>query len=254
MAILKEGPWQLFFHYGQLTRSHTESEALNFSAFYRSTDVTHDPGTVGYGSPQHRGYHTRGLGHNVPLVDGEGEDLGAFNERREWIVEQPNKDSPLRGELISYSAASPTKVSAAQPNYRKNARAQRTLTIDGDKLVDTAIIETTDGASHALGLALHLEGKVRLPETFHADPDFAKNRPEPFQYWQEPTRATYHDQAEFEVVYGSTRLRVTIACPGEFTLWHASTPDVAPNRRESLYLETNGKTETFTTTFAPSKP
>jgi len=47
---------------------------------------------------------------------------------------------------------------------------------------------------------------------------------------------------------------VTIACPGEFTLWHASTPDVAPARRESLYLETTGEKKTFTTTFSPIKP
>jgi hypothetical protein len=46
MALLKSGPWQVFLHYGQLTRSHTQSEALNYSAFYEDTDITHDPGTV----------------------------------------------------------------------------------------------------------------------------------------------------------------------------------------------------------------
>jgi oligo-alginate lyase len=250
MAILRQGPWQVFIHYGQLTRSHSQSEALNFSAAYGDTDVTHDAGTVAYGSPLHRGYHTRGLAHNALLVDGEGQDLGALNEKREWIVEQANPQSPTRGELLAFSAE-PARVSAAQPRYRKDARARRTLTIEGETLVDTAVIETTDGVSHRLGLALHLQGTVRLPEAFAADSAFAQDRPEPFRYWQGPRRATYRDHVELDVAYGKSVLRVKITCPGEFTLWHASTPDIPPKRRESLYLETLGTAATFTTTFAP---
>ncbi len=53
MAVLKSGGWQVFFHYGQLTRSHAQAEPLNFAAFFRNADITHDPGTVGYGSPLH---------------------------------------------------------------------------------------------------------------------------------------------------------------------------------------------------------
>jgi hypothetical protein len=250
MAILKQGPWQVFFHYGQLTRSHSESEALNFSASYGETDVTHDPGTVGYGSPLHRGYHTRGLAHNALLVDGEGQDLGPLAERREWIVEQPNPVSPTRGELLEFSTE-PARVSAAQPSYQKGTRARRTLQIAGEKLTDTAFIETTDGATHRLGLSLHLQGTVRLSDSFAADADFAKMRPEPFGYWRNPRRSTFRDRAEFDVAYGKLVLRVTIDCPGEFTLWHASTPDVPPKRRESFYLETTGTAATFITTFAP---
>jgi oligo-alginate lyase len=252
MAILRKGPWQLFFHYGQLTRSHTESEALNFAAAYNETDVTHDPGTVGYGSPLHRSYHTRGLGHNTPLVDGEGQDLGPFDEAREWIIEQPNPHAPTLGELLAFSPE-PPRVSAAQPLYRKNARARRTLAIEGETLVDTAVIETTDGETHKLGLPLHLQGKVRLPDSFVADPAFAQGRSEPFQYWLEARRATYRDRVELEVAYGKLVLKLTISCPGEFTLWHASTPDVPPDRRESLYLETTGKAATFITTMSAVK-
>ena len=40
----------------------------------------------------------------------------------------------------------------------------------------------------------------------------------------------------------------------EFRVWHGSTPDVPPRRRESLYLElaTPGTSATFTTTFSPA--
>ncbi|HZP59230.1 MAG TPA: heparinase [Opitutaceae bacterium] len=250
MAILKSGHWQVFFHYGQITRSHTEAEALNFSAYYDKTDITHDPGTVGYGSPLHLGYHTRGLGQNEPLLNGEGEELGENGERREWVIEQIDPYWPMRGRLLAYSLA-PARVSAEQPQYRHDASASRTLVIDGDRLVDTATIESKAGPQK-LGLALHLQGKVRLPASFQPDPDFARGRPEPFSYWRDARVATFHDRAEFDVDYGTLVLHVTLAVPGEFKLWHADSPDVAPARRDSFYLETDGTKATFTTTFAPA--
>jgi oligo-alginate lyase len=235
MALLKAGPWQVFFHYGQLTRSHTQAEVLNFSAFFNDTDVTHDNGTVGYGSPLYRGYYTRGANHNVPLVGGEGEE-----------------DMPQPGELLGYSE-NPARVSAAQPHYRKDARAGRTLAIDGDTLVDTATIESTKGPER-LGETVHVQGKARLPENFAVAKDFAAGRPEPFSRWRDVRTATFRDRAEFDVDYGrGVVLHVTIATPGEFALWHGSTPDVPPRRRESFYLELvqPAAKAVITTTFAP---
>jgi len=232
MAVLKSGPWQVFLHYGQLTKSHAQAEALNYSAFFGDTDITHDPGVVGYGSPLYKGYYQRGLNHNVPLVNGEGQE----------------PISP--GELLSFS---PAAVAAAQPAYRKDARARRSLAITGDRLTDTATVESTATTPQKLGLALHLQGQVRLPAAFTADASFKTGRPEPFGYWSEVRAATYRDRAEFDVAYGKLTLRVTIATPGDFKLWHASTPDVPPRRRESFYVETTGTTATFTTTFEPVK-
>ena len=232
MAVLKSGQWQVFLHYGQLTKSHSQAEALNYSAFFGDTDISHDPGVVGYGSPLYKGYYQRGLNHNVPLVNGEGQE----------------PVSP--GELLSFS---PTAVSAAQPNYRKDARARRTLTIKGDQLIDIATVESTAGTPQKLGLAIQLQGRVRLPESFAADATFKTDRPEPFGYWRDVRSASYRDRAEFDVVYASVVMHVTIATPGAFKLWHASTPDVPPQRRESFYVETTGTSATFTTTFAPAK-
>jgi oligo-alginate lyase len=236
MAVLRSGPWQVFLHYGQLTRSHIQAEALNYSAFYGTTDITHDPGTVGYGSPLHKGYYTQGLNHNVPLIDGEAET------------------PPQRGELLAYSAQSAT-VSAAQPHYRDNARATRTLHLEQNRLIDTATIESTAGAKK-LGLALHLEGKPTLPIAFVADATFAAHRPSAFGYWRNVSVATFRDRAEFDVTYGSTVMHVTLAAPGEFKLWHGSAPDVPPKRRDSFYLELTApaSSATFTTTFEPQPP
>ncbi len=233
MAILKSGRWQVFIHYGQLTRSHVQAEALNYSAFYGETDITHDPGTVGYGSPMYHGYYTRGLNHNVPLVNGEGEV------------------PPQAGELLAYST-DPATVSAAQPHYREDAKAQRALRIEGDALIDTATVESTKGPQ-TLGLALHVQGKARLPAEFVSDPGFAKGRPTPFGYWREVKVAVFRDRTAFDVDYHGTVLHVTITAPGEFKLWHGSSPDVPPKRRESFYLElaAPATSATFVTTWSP---
>lgn len=233
MAILRSGDWQVFIHYGQLAHSHLQSEALNYSAFFGSTDITHDPGTVGYGSPLHKGYYTQGLNHNVPLIDGEGEV------------------PPQRGELLAYSAETAT-VSAGQPHYRPDARAQRTLHIDGDRLIDTATIESTSGP-RKLGFALHLQGKPHLPEGFTSDPDFAAKRPTAFHFWRNVSVATFRDRAEFDVTYRDVVMHVTVTAPGEFKLWHGSAPDVPPRRRDSFYLEliAPATTATFKTIIEP---
>jgi len=236
MAILKSGRWQVFVHYGQLTRSHSQGEALNYAAFFGETDVTHDPGTVGYGSPLHKNYYTHGLNHNVPLVNGEG---------------QAPSDP---GVLESYSAE-PARIVVAQPRYRIDARAGRTLAIEGDVLVDRATVESTV-APQQLGLALHLQGKVRLPAALVPVKDFALSRPESFGYWRNVRGARFEDRAEFDVEYAKgVVMHVTLTAPGPFRLWHGSSPDVPPQRRESFYLELEGKAQqaTFTTTITPVK-
>ncbi|MFT3780665.1 MAG: heparinase II/III family protein [Nibricoccus sp.] len=232
MALLKQGRWQVFLHYGQLNRSHAQAEALNFSAFFDGTDITHDPGTVGYGSPYHKEYYSKGLNHNVPLVNGEGS-----------VPPQP-------GELLEFSAEK-GHVAAAQPKYRPDATAKRSLQIDGERLIDVATVHSNSKSPQALGLALHLQGHATLPATFVPDEKFAENRPPAFKYWQQVTKAAGKGQVSFDVKFGETTLRVTIAVPSEFTIWHGSSPDVPPKRREAFYVETHGTETTFTTTFEP---
>ena len=245
MAVLKDGPWQVFFHYGQPPiKSHLQAEVLNYSAFYDNTDVTHDPGTVGYGSPLHRNYYLHGLNHNVPLVNGEGQEQPPKGRK-------PDPFTKTRaGELVEFST-NPPRIVVAHPVYRRDAKARRTLSIDENKLIDVAEIETTKSLPQKLGLALHLQGKVRLSREFRADEDFSSGRPISHRYWTDVSTASYRDQAVFEVDYGTEVIKLTVATPGEFRLWHGSTPDSPPNRREGLYIEVADTSATFTTSFEP---
>jgi hypothetical protein len=230
MALLIHAGWQMFLHYGQLTRSHSQSEALNFSLGFLDVDISHDTGVVGYGSPLYKGYYTRGFNHNVPLIDGEGEE------------------PPQRGELLEFS---PIAVRVAQPHYRSDAQALRRLAFEGPTLVDTATIAASGDRPRKLGLAIQLQGKVKLPENFQFDASFQENRPEPCEYWRGARVASYHDRAEFDVAYDKVLLHLTVEVPGDFRIWHGSTPDTPPRRRETLYVETTGTAATFVTRYQP---
>ncbi len=230
-AILHAAPWQVYFHFGQLGNAHAQAEALNYEAFYDNTDVTHDPGTVGYGSPMSGGYYRKGVCVNMPLVDGLGQEG--------WHP----------GRLDKFGT---TSVTASQPLYRKNAEASRTLTIVGNQLTDITTVRALDQKNHALGFVLNLQGKVRLTEAFGDNPSFASTRKQTgFEYWTKPRIARFKDKAILLVDYKGLVLRVELKLLGDFTLTCGSAPDYPPARRDAIYLETQGQTATLETRFTP---
>lgn len=235
-ALLKKGPWQVFFHYGQVNRSHSQDEALNWSASFGEIDITHDPGTTGYGSPISNEYYRKGLNHNVPLIHGEGQ--------APW----------KRGELLHFDEREGV-VSASQPDYRPGVSVRRSLRIDGDTLIDETAVTLTgeDAAATAqLGLALHLQGKPHLPAGFRKVPGFAKGRPPSFRYWNDVRAAEFADHAEIKVNFpGGLVLKVHFSTPGPFTLYQGSSPDLPSGHRAGFYLETSGCKAVFTTRFLP---
>lgn len=237
MAILKNGPWQVFFHYGQLVASHSQAEALNFEAFYEKTDVTHDPSTVGYGSPLHNEFYSKAFAHNVPLVDGLGQE--GWNP----------------GKLLAFEPNGATvRVAASQPTYRKSAHAERELRIGPRGLTDTVMLSTTDNKTHELGLFLQIQGKAELPDAFQPDNSLANGTGllAGFNYWKDVRSASFTDQAVFMVTYPDGRkMRVTFVLPGAFTVTHASSPDVPPKRRETFYVRVKGEKTIFKTTIEP---
>ena len=235
MAIIRSGPWQAYIHYGQLGASHVQAEALNYEAFYNETDVTHDAGSVGYGSPMFKNYYQTAICHNVPLVDGVGQ-MG-------WDG----------GQLDRFTD---TSVSASQPKYQRAATASRTLAIEGNALKDTVRVATKDGKTHALGFLLYLMGKAEpLQGKFVPVPDPSKIQSAPgFQYWKDVSRADFRDRASVRVKFGNQVLRVDFELPGNFTLYHGSAPDQLPRVRDAFYLECHSEDATLKTTILPATP
>lgn len=226
MAVLRQGPWQVYFHYGQIHASHAQAEALNFEAYFGETGITHDAGTVGYGSPLHTGFYRTGAAHNVPLVNGEGQ--------ARW---QP-------GELVAFSSA---HVAARQPNYRPGVAAARELRIEDGALVDMVTIELAGGEPQRLGAVLHLQGRVRVPVD-------AESVEAPLPFWTETRRAAYVDRAVLEADFSGLRMQVTVETPGVFTITYGRSPDTPPLTRDSLYIEVQGARAAFRTTLRPLAP
>ena len=189
-------------------------------------------------------HHSNSIPHfaGTRVVNGEGQEQPPKGRK-------PDPFTKTRaGELIEFSE-NPPRIAVAHPVYRRDAKAQRTLSIEGNKLVDVVTIETISSKPQKLGLSLHVQGKVRLPKSLVPDDRFSDGRPKAFGYWTGVSTATFHDQAAFDVDYGGLVLRLTIAVPGDFHLWHGSTPDAPPNRREGFYVEAVGNSKTFTTAF-----
>lgn len=243
-AILKAGGWQVFFHYGQLTGSHAQEELLNFEAHWGTTAISHNPFTVGYASPLHADYFTRGLSHNVALIDGAGSTLPASEP-----IPGP---LPQRGEMLRFDPYNAI-MSAVQPSYRGDVAVRRTLRIVDGELRDEVRIESPAGESRTLGLALHVQGRVESGADMAPVVDFARDRPAPFGYWRDVRRATYRDEASFRLDYpNGPSFRITFSVPGVFHVYLGSAPDSpVPARRDAFYLESEGTRVTFKTRIAP---
>lgn len=215
-AVLRSGGWQVFFHYGQLDSSHAQAEALNFEAYWNGRDITHDPGTVGYGSPLHRGFYQTGLAHNVPLINGQGQ--------ARWA----------EGEVLNFDPAWPA-IQARQKNYRPGWEAERTISIDGGALKD--VVELRGQEKARLGLVLHLQGEITTRATLAAAQS-------PFPYFEATRTVTVASDA-FEASMEGRKLRVSAG--GPMTVWLGKTPDAPPNKRTTLYFEVEAQAARFET-------
>ncbi|MDR1279349.1 MAG: heparinase II/III family protein [Opitutaceae bacterium] len=256
-ALIKKGHWQLFFHYGQVVGSHQQSEALNWSASFDGVDISHDPGNVGYSAQSTTWYYRRGLNHNVPLVDGEGQ--------RAWdpgkLVRFDPEAGVVEAEQPRYWPSGNTRMPPwgwenAPESLRSGtgAKASRRLHIDGDALVEeTGVALENPGVTARLGLSLQLQGKM-LPARQQQGrggegavfrpvemAEFAKGRTKAFTYWQDVRAASCRDRASVDVEFADgvvMRVEFSITGGGAFTLYQGSSPDLPPPaRRAGFYLE-----------------
>ena len=236
MAVLKSPPWQVFIHYGQLTQHHAQAEALSYELYFGATAISPDPGTVSYGSPLHENYFRRAVAHNVPLVDGEGQEG--------WS----------RGSVMEFLPTD-SRIAVSQPAYRPGVEASRRLSISNGVFVDYATIRLTNPnaparrlgvvfntpcafAGEAMGLAV-------------AEPS-APPSGRGFDYWQKTTRRDALADWSRVLDCGAEQFVLAVRAPGPHRVYEGAAPATPfPSWRRAIYLETFGREASFELRLTP---
>jgi hypothetical protein len=143
MAVLRAGDWQAFVHYGQVASNHAQEEALTYELEHGSSRLTSDSGTVSYSSPYHKDYFRRAAAHNVPMVDGMGQ--------QRW--------SP--GVVTDFSSAQ-ARLVVDHSTYRTGVAVTRAFRASLNGFAERSTITVKDGtiAPRRLGSAFHTDCQV----------------------------------------------------------------------------------------------
>jgi hypothetical protein len=246
-VVLKNDPWQVFIHFGQVDLNHAQAEAPGFEACYGRLPVTLDPGTVAYSSPLYKSYYKAGLADNVPLVNGLPQSS--------W---RP-------GSLLSFDARENRAVVAQHP-YVTGWNATREFHIDGGNLADRLTLEpaspATSSEAAVLGFLLHFENNASLATHgrtslagFAPEPDFATGRLDGFKNWAGVKRGDARDEARFALTIDGRPFDLVIRTEGAFRIHVATTPGYPPGKRTSLLVEKiapKGAKGVFETVISPA--
>lgn len=230
MAVLKSDAWQVFLHYGQLTAAHAQSEALNYELYQGSVPVTVDQGTASYGSTLYANYFRRGVAHNVPLVDGNGQEGWA------------------QGNVVRFSADA-SVIEVAQPGYRSDASATRRLEIINGSAIDRTTITLAPAVigQRRLGLVFNTECRVDLDSGGLSAPlPTYVPAGSGFEYWTDVSQRIAPAHWNGRLICKGASLRLTVRASSPHSVYQASVPShQIPARREALYLELLGREASF---------
>lgn len=141
--------------------------------------------------------------------------------------------------MVSFA---PDRVVAKQPQYRPGVSATRELRIEGKRLRDVLTFESTN--PERLGFTLHLQGRIIPVEG-------TESVEAPLPYWESTRRIALRDRAVLRTDFDGRKVRVIIETEGRFTLTLGRSPDMPPDKRDSIYVEKSGSQATFRTTFEP---
>jgi hypothetical protein len=232
-ALLKDGNWQIFLHYGQATGFHAQAEALNAEIVHAGQYLLRDPGTVAYGSDLHQNFYRTAAAHAIPLIDGIGQEG--------WAP----------GELERMTA---TSVAAVQPNYNRLAVARRRISLINDELIDEQSLHAKDRQMHRLGFIISTPCTVELAG---ANPLLRPTSPKlptspGFAYWQASSAWNNEQVLKASFKCNEQSYAVSFSLPGTYRIVQAQVPDTQPGgRRTALYFETEGRDAMLSSRFVP---
>lgn len=227
MAVLRAGSWQTFVHFGQAVANHAQEEALTYELHESAQAISTDSGTVSYSSPFHSEYFSRGASHNVPLVDGLGQQTWAPGVVDSWD-------------------ANDSFIQVTQPNYRSGVAATRRLEQRTNGLVETTKLRATDLQAHRLGVAFHTACTIApatgLAPAAGALPPASTST----SYWSGLSTWSAAGTWSVNLNCGDRLYRYEVTGPATQTVFTGSAPTTPlPAARAVMYYETTGAQAEF---------
>lgn len=229
-AVLKNTNWQVFVHYGQLTQAHAQAEVPGYELYWRSIPVAVDQGTVDYGSPWHEQYFRRAVAHNLPLIDGEGQE-----------------SSPLFGHVDSFDLLQPA-ISISEPLYQKGVMVSRQISLQDNFFVDSTRVTLKDvSVKRRLGMVFNTDCKLDLSGSNlgvfnHANAPLGTG----FSYWSDIKMGAAPAQWNAKIVCNNQSFNIQFSANQPHKVYRSSVPATPlPKRREAVYLEFIGSAANF---------
>jgi hypothetical protein len=235
MASIRGGDWQVFVHFGQKTLNHAQEEALTYELVNGKTSISRDAGaSTSYSSAQQNEYFAKGVGNNVPLIDGMGQE--------QWALGEVKGFDPIAGTL-----------DVLHPSYRSDISARRSYKVGTAGFSETTRISTKTANSPArrLGVMFNTSCNVQIsdPRAGVASNSAAPLGSPGFKHWtgvlKQQAQATWTAKL---ACAGGKNYELTMAGPGSHTVYRATAPSTPlPATRNALYVETSGTDASFTT-------
>jgi hypothetical protein len=239
VAILKNTSWQAFVHYAQATFAHAQAEVPSYELYAGATPISIDQGTVDYASPWHEYYFRRAVAHNVPLIDGEGQEL----DKEKWLV----------GQLSQFNASAPA-ITVHQNGYRAGVDVTRQIKLLDQIFVDqTHITLSANKEARRLGSVFNTDCRLTID-----DPAISgfKSASAPlgtgFSYWTEVQVANAPAKWTASLLCGRESFNAQFIVNKPHLVYRASAPATPlPKRRDAIYLELSGHEADFEIRITP---
>ncbi|MFY7866998.1 hypothetical protein, partial [Roseateles sp.] len=235
-AVLRAGTWQAYVHYGQSMGNHYQEELTTFELHEGTTPLAYDPGTSAYGTPQHKAYFHRGGANNVPLINGEGQNIWA------------------KGNVLSFSAEE-SRLVVEQPKYQTDARVTRAYRVTSSGFVERSDIKVTNGQSKRLGVVFNTTCDVQLGTgSSTTQPLRALPNVSSMGYWKNTVMRTSQGSWQATLTCGTNKYLMSVAGPANQRIYISTAPNTPlPSERNAIYYETDGTEASFETEFRKVK-
>jgi hypothetical protein len=228
LAMLRQDRWELFTHWGQLSASHAQPDALSWELRYNGIVVSGAVGVGKYGSRLYKEYLRKAIAHNMPMISGR------------------SQSEPGRGRLLRSDA---TSLTVQNERFADNTTVVRSFELARNAMQARTEIKPPDGRARRLGGVFNTPCAVQpaIPMTGTKSP-----RGEGFEWWRNVRggQPATHWKATLDCKGGSFSLEYEADQP--IRPYVASAPDATgAYTRSAVYVEATAPALALTLRIAP---